>query len=162
MLGREVVEELLQPAVLVLPKASVLLLCIEFLSRLAPDVAQGDLRLLGTLPHELHEFVPAFFGQARDLDPDHLAVILRVETEAGPEHGPLDRRDLRAVERANYDQVRIRRHDVRHVLQGRGGPVVLHGHRFHQRWTGSPGVNLGEPTLQHLQCLRHVLASILQ
>jgi len=159
---RDRVQLLPQSEQVVLGQAAFFTFLIQLLPRVAPYVAQGDLRFLHLLPDELDEPVPSLLGQPRDLDADHLAVVLGVETEVRSQHGLLDGGDLGAVERTDHDQIGIRGHGMRYVLERGGGPVVVDHHVLHERRVGSSGMDLGELALEHIQRPCHVFPCLPQ
>ena len=75
---------------LVLADVAVLLDATEVIDLVAPDVANRDAGVLRLAVEDLHEVLPALFGQLWDGDPYDLPVVARVEPEVALLDGLLD------------------------------------------------------------------------
>lgn len=75
----------------------------------------------------LCELLAPLLRELRHVDPDDLAVVARVEAEAGVDDRILDVLQTRLVKGLDDERASVRRGHGREVLQWRGGAVVLDG-----------------------------------
>src|SRR5881275_12100 len=75
--------------------------------RIAPDLAHGDPVVFRHIADDLDELLPPLFGELRDRQPDHLAVVRRGQAEVGLLDSLLDRLDRARVERLNREHARL-------------------------------------------------------
>src|SRR5580700_3114611 len=84
---------------LVLADVAILLHTTEMVDLVATDIAHGHARFLGLAMDHFHEILAPLLGELRDRDPDHLAVVARVEAEVALLDRLLDRAEGGAVVR---------------------------------------------------------------
>src|ERR1700688_357793 len=115
---------------LVLADVAVLLDAAQMVDLVAADVAHGDARLLGLAMNHLDEVLAALLGELRDGDPDHLAVVARVQPEVALLDRLLDGAERGAVVRLDDQHARLRNADPGDRLERRRRTVVIDGQPF--------------------------------
>src|SRR5690348_11440845 len=129
---RGLVQILFGPADLVLARLAVPANAVQFLHRLAADVAYRDLGVL-TLALGLFDQLPAaFLGELRDRHPDQGAVVGGVDAQVGVADRRLDRAHLAGFVGLDDDEAGLGHVDAGQLGDGRGRAVVVdHDPREH-------------------------------
>src|SRR5262247_3906412 len=136
---------------------------LEDLRLLAADrfVDLGHVGVGEVLDLLLH-LLAALLGERRDRDADQLAVVLRGEAEVRGTDRLLDVADRTLVVGRDHDQTRVRRAEVRELLERRGRAVVLHLQSVQKRRVRAPGPHLLEVDPQALERLLHLVSGLVQ
>src|SRR5580704_5295777 len=140
---------------LVLAHVAVLLDAAQVVDLVATDVAHRDARLLGLAMDHLDEVLAALLGELRDCDPDHLAVVARVEPEVTLLYRLLDGAERGPVVGLDDQHAGLRDADPGDGLEWCRRSVVIDGQPFEQRRRGAPGAHRHQLPVQCLDALLH-------
>ena len=110
----------------------------------------------------LHQFLPAFFRQRRDVDPNHRSVIRRSEAEVGAQDRLFDRAQHALFPGLNHQCTGFRCAHVRDLVQGSRGTVVVNVHAVEHGRVGAAGADLGEFDFQVVDRLLHMRTGVVQ
>src|SRR5215218_6628725 len=132
----------------------------QVVHRVAPDVADRDLALLGEAPHHLDELPAPLLGELWDLQADDVAVVVGRQPDVGLEDRALDRLDRVLVVRLHREQAGLRGGDRRQLLERRHGAVVVDHDPVEQRRAGAAGPHGAELAPRRVNGLVHVLSRV--
>src|SRR5690349_16253783 len=97
--------------------------------------------MLGSRVHFLDDLFPALLGQWRNREADEFAVIARVEPQIADTDRLLDRSNLRNIPRLNRDQAWLGNMQIGHLIERRGGAVIIHANMVQNAKRGAPGTD---------------------
>src|SRR5580704_975277 len=116
---------------------------LDGLVAVAPDIAHRYAVMLGNAVQAFDEFLAALLGKGRYGQPDHLAIVRRIQAQVGDPDGLLDRADLRCIPRRDRNHAGLGNMQGRHLIQRRGRSVVIHTNVIEQAQSGAAGANGG-------------------
>src|SRR5215210_2180215 len=132
----------------------------EVVHRVAPDVADRDLALLGEASHHLDELPAPLLGELGDLQADDVAVVVGRQPDVGLEDRALDRLDRVLVVRLHGQQAGLRGGDRRELLERRHRAVVVDHDPVQERRARAARANRAELAPRRVHGLVHVLAGV--
>src|SRR5262249_51901575 len=144
----ETLELLLDAVELVLRQVAVLLLLLELVPDVPAYVADRDPALLGSSLHHLHQRLAAVGPQLRAGQPDHRAVVRRVDAEVGLLDRLLDRLHRALVVGGDHEDAGLGHGETCELLQRHVGAVVVDLQLLDERRSCSAGANARELLLQ--------------
>ena len=117
----EVLDILFGLLLVVLGQFPLLLGLFDVVNRVAADVADGDLGVLGIFADLLREILAALLGQLREDEADDAAVILRVDAEIRGLDGLFNRLEQRPVPRLDDERAGVGGRDGADLVDGSAG-----------------------------------------
>src|SRR4029453_12718011 len=157
-----VVELLLGPLQVVRPEIAVLLHALELVAGGPAQVAEGDLALLRHVPDQLHQLAHPLLGQRWEGEAHDMAVVGGVEAEVGLADRLLDGVHRALVERSDDQEPGLGHGEVRQLLQGHLGAVVVDRELLDQARVGPSGADGGELVAGVGHGLVHLLAGVVE
>src|SRR5699024_10861457 len=115
---RELLEVLFGYLEVVLGDLRGLLLGLELVHRVAPDVADGDLGVLGVFLDLLCQLLAALLSQLREYQADAPAVVLGVDAQVGGQDGLFYRLERGGIPGLDQQAAGVRRRDSGYLLDG--------------------------------------------
>src|ERR1700722_13682298 len=145
---------------LVLAHVAILLDAAEVVDLVPADVAHRDARFLGLAVNHLDQLLAPLLRELRDGDPDHLAVVARVEAEIALLDRLLDGTERAAVVGRDDQHARLGNADPGDALKWRRGSVVVDVQPLQQRRGCAPGAHRHELAMEGLDALLHALVRV--
>src|ERR1022692_1547147 len=145
---------------LILAHVAVLLDAAEVVHLVPADVAHRDARFLGLSVNHLDQVLSPFLGELRDGDPDHLAVVARVEAQIAFLDRLLDGTERRAVVWLDDQHARLRNADPGDALEWGRGSVVVDVQPFQQRGRRASSAHRHQLAMEGLDALLHALVRV--
>src|SRR5271157_4918909 len=139
----------------VLGEGLVGLLDLGLLVGVAADIADGDPRLLGQILDTVGQLLPLLDGQGRYVEPNHLAVGVGRQAQVARLDRLDDVADHRRIKRPDQDLLRLRRAQVRELLERRRRAVIIDPDRIDQARVRPSGPDTPELVGQKGDALFH-------
>ena len=109
---------------------------------------RGRLRVNVGTAFGSHQLVPALLGEGRDVEADHLSVVVGGQPQIGGQDAALDVLQAGGIEGSNGQLAWFRYADRGQLDERRGRSVVLDGQALDQHGRGAPGADAREVVLQ--------------
>src|SRR5579875_167647 len=158
----QLLQFLLDPLQLVGGERALFLQALELVAGCPAEVPNRDPPLFGLVPHHLHQLPAALLGEGREGQPDHGAVVGRVDAQVRSADRPLDGAERALVVGRDDQQHRVGDAEAGQLAQRRLGPVVVDHDRLDERRRGPAGAHRGELALGVLHRLGHLLSGLLE